>query len=282
MSSLQWDDLRVVLAVADEGSAQRAAASLSVRASTVSRRISAVEEALGTRLFDRLKTGYRPTKLGLRVLERAREMKRVATELTLDVLEGDDRMDGSVCLTAAEHMMDLLTDPLLQFARTHPEITLTVRWGSFIADVAQHEVDVAVRMAASCPPGLVGRRVADVPFGVFGSIDYLAAEASPHQVIGEDDLATPPNWAPASGRVAIRTNTLLWTQRAVEAGLGLARLPLFMRSPRLQLVEEVLVPKTFSLWVLKHERLRAVARVQAVTSFLADALSERRDFIEGR
>ena len=61
---MQWDDLRFVLAVTEEGSAQRAAVTLSVRASTVHRRISAVEESLGVRLFDRLKTGYRPTRLG--------------------------------------------------------------------------------------------------------------------------------------------------------------------------------------------------------------------------
>ncbi|WP_236000613.1 helix-turn-helix domain-containing protein, partial [Bradyrhizobium uaiense] len=63
-SPLDWNDLRLVLAVAREGSLSGAARKLGVTHSTVFRRLGTIETAIGTRLFERFRDGYAPTPAG--------------------------------------------------------------------------------------------------------------------------------------------------------------------------------------------------------------------------
>ena len=74
MSQLDWSDLRHALAVGQLGSVAAAARRLGVNATTVQRRLDALEAALGARLFDRSRTGWRPTEAGAAVLDQARRM----------------------------------------------------------------------------------------------------------------------------------------------------------------------------------------------------------------
>ncbi|MDX1576662.1 MAG: LysR family transcriptional regulator, partial [Kiloniellales bacterium] len=72
---LDWDDLRIALAVAETGSLSAAARSLGLSHSTVLRRLSAFEAKIGVRLFERQPRGYAPTAAGLEARETARRME---------------------------------------------------------------------------------------------------------------------------------------------------------------------------------------------------------------
>ncbi|EGC99966.1 LysR family regulatory protein, partial [Burkholderia sp. TJI49] len=61
---ISWDDLRLVLAVAQAGSLAGAARRLGVSHATVFRRLAALEAGLRVRLFERTRTGYAPTPAG--------------------------------------------------------------------------------------------------------------------------------------------------------------------------------------------------------------------------
>ena len=141
---------------------------------------------------------------------------------------------------------------------------------------------MAVRMTTAPPEALVGRRICGIDVGVYGSDDYLRSNPSPHRVIGEDDLHSPPSWAPADATVALRSNHLGFTLRAAAYGLGLARLPCFLAAsePALRLFGEPLAVSGFGLWTLTHERLREVARVRFVMDTVARALGAHRDAFE--
>ena len=76
--ALNWDDMRIFLAVAREGNLSAAARALKVTQPTVGRRLKAVEERLATRLFDRLPDGFAPTASGAALLPLAEEMERAA------------------------------------------------------------------------------------------------------------------------------------------------------------------------------------------------------------
>lgn len=73
-----WNDVRLIIACADLGSFARAAVALGIDQTTVSRRINAMEEALGRPLFTRRRSGATPTAVGYAMLERARQMEALA------------------------------------------------------------------------------------------------------------------------------------------------------------------------------------------------------------
>ena len=101
MASLDWDDLRVVLAVAEAGSLAGASRALQVNHTTALRRLDALEARLSTRLFERQRSGYLPTEAGELVADEARAIAPRVDELERRLLGRDLRLSGSVRLTTA-------------------------------------------------------------------------------------------------------------------------------------------------------------------------------------
>ena len=280
---MQWDDLKIALALDEHGTSAGAARALGVTSSTINRRLAALQEALGVRLFERLRGGVQPTEAGQRLLEHARAIERQAARLELSVLGGDQKLSGVVCLTLPFSIQELIEDALVRFSQAHPEVELIVRCDEHHADLSQREADVAIRLTAEPPPVLIGRRLCRVPFGVYGSRQYLEQAPSPHHLIGEDDGQHPPWWS-QGGVVVMRSNHLSWALRAARRDLGLARLPCFVGDacPELLRVGPLIPTGGFGVWVLTHEQLRHTARVRRLVSALTDALLLHQDRFEGR
>ncbi len=281
---MKWDDLKVALAIERGGSAAAAATALGLTASTVHRRIAALEASLGAQLFDRLKTGYQPTVAGRRVLKHAATMQQQATELVFGAAQGDQSLSGPLRLTVPSHILTMLTPTLGRFALKHPDVELAVIVRDSHLDLSQRQADVAVRLTPAPPETLVGRRACDMSTAVYASHEYLNAPPSPHRLVGEDDARTAPDWAPENGRVVSRANALFWTLQATVLGLGLGRLPCFMGDahPALRRFSPPIEPQDYyGVWVLTHARLRTVARVKALTDTLFDALRNERPLFEG-
>ncbi len=93
-----WDDLKFVLAIANAGSLTKAARSLGVTHSTVSRRLSALEEEIGARLFDRLPEGFTPTTAGEEAVEAARRMELEVLALDMRIAAKDAELEGPLRL----------------------------------------------------------------------------------------------------------------------------------------------------------------------------------------
>jgi len=122
---MQWDDLRIFLAVARDGSISGAAKRINVQHSTVSRRIKVLEQQLGTRLIERKASGYELTSAG-------EELKLAASKMEVEVLEvegalggEEDRPTGVLRVSAINNMASSVLMPIFaRFSVKYPEIEL--------------------------------------------------------------------------------------------------------------------------------------------------------------
>lgn len=130
---------------------------------------------------------------------------------------------------------------------------------------------------------LVGRRIGQLDFAIYGASDYCAThpgtDLTQHDWIGLDNAHAPlrqrfEQFLPGI-RPAVRSNSIACTVRLAKAGLGLAILPCAIADQKPYLVRVADLPDSFSLdlWLLTHEDLRHTGRIRAVLDFLAAALS---------
>lgn len=290
-----WDDLRLVLAVARAGSLSGAARALGIAHSTVFRRLGAVEQTMGVRLFERFRDGYAPTPAGERV---ARVAGGVADEvLSLELrFSGEDlRPSGQVRITTTDTISAIVIRHLPKLRRSHPDIRIDIVISNAVANLTRREADIAVRPTAKPPETLIGRRVADIAHAIYASRAHLSRhrdrELAAHNWIGLDDSLADTvigGWISANvpdNRVSCRVDALPALRDAASAGLGLALLPCYLGDGALslgRLTQKTLAEPRSALWLLTHKDLRRTARIRAVMEFLAAALGSERALLEGR
>jgi DNA-binding transcriptional LysR family regulator len=294
-----WDDLRTVLALARSGGLAGAAAALGVNQSTVFRRVNRLEARLAVRLFDRLQSGYVATADGERLLEAAERMEEEATALDRAITGSDCRLSGLLRVTSSETTAShILTRHLAGFRRQHPGIEIELIVENRVLSLTRREADVALRPTRPSENGLFGRKLSDIAWAIYGSLEYFAAHGRPveaadlagHALIGWDEPQTygaVTRWlakAAPGNRPAYRSNSLLNQRDAVRAGIGVAALPCFLGDGEAGLVRVIgPVPALVrELWLVTHEDLRRTARVEAFFATMGAAIKEDRPLLEGR
>lgn len=302
MAGLDWGDLRHVLAVGQLGSVGAAARRLGVNATTVQRRLDALEHSLGARLFERSRTGYQPTEAGALVLEQARRMADQADEIERRVLGRDRELTGALRVTTAFVVMEhLLPQPLAAFATAYPGIEVEVVENGFLVDLArrhadagpaQLQADVALRLSANVAEHLVGR-----PLGMTHCRVYALRGAAglPQSVQPMPALLRDAPWVAferdatqrvydrwmrthlAQARVRVRVDIFNAAAAMLRTGIGVGVLPTFVaeRHPELLAVSDVIPELSVPVWMLTHPDLRETARVRAFMQHVGDALAQR-------
>jgi DNA-binding transcriptional LysR family regulator len=294
-SGIDWDDLRLVLAVAREGSLSGAARRLGVTHSTVFRRLGAIEQRIGVRLFERFRDGYAATPAGETAARVASQMADEVLSLERRLSGLDLRPSGTVRIATTDTISTLLMKHLPNLRAAYPEITVEVSASNIMANLTRREADIALRPTPDPPDLLVGRRLADIGHAIYASPDYLARHGSKnlgdHQWIGLDDaLATTVigRWMHdnvGDARIALRVDALPSLRDAARAGMGVALLPCYLgdEDDQLRRALPATVPEARSaLWLLTHSDLKRTARIRAVMDFLATALGSERALFEGR
>jgi len=300
MRNLDWDNLRIVLAIADAGSIVAAARRLGVTHSTVLRRINAFEERLGARIFERLASGYKLTPGGEEMVAVARGMAEELVALERHVAGRDRRATGTVRFTTTDSLLaTVVMDLLPRLREVHPEVQLEISSASGMLDLAAREADVALRATAKPPDSLVGWRLCDLGFAIYGAASHrrkALASTEPAR------LAAEPAWiAPSGGisgsrvgdffnrhrgrfRVAARFDSFRAIHDAIERDIGIGFLPCYFGDsrPSLKRLSPVFDELTIGLWLLTHRDLRAVPRVRAVMDFFNAALAPRKALFGGR
>jgi DNA-binding transcriptional LysR family regulator len=296
---IDWNDPRYLLAVARAGSTAAAARALGVNQSTVVRRVAALEAAIGLRLFDRGRAGYRLTADGQALLEQAQGVEAAVQALTRRAAALDSSLAGSLRVTTAEGMALGLVPQLLQeFHRRHPDIQVNLLIEDRYNDLSDGRAEIALRAG---PPGngaLVGRKLSDQSWAVYGSRDYLAAAGSPatpgalngHRLVGfEGQIAdiTPARWlrsvAPAC-EIACRSNSVLGLLLAAQSGLGLALLPCQIGDGAADLVR-VIDPQPGLIggfWILTHPDLQRRPKIRAFFDFMTKEIVKHRPLLLGK
>lgn len=287
-----WDDLRFVLAVSRTGNLQKAAAALGVNHSTMFRRLNGLEQTLGSKLFERLATGYRPTDSGRRFLEAAERMETEALALDRDLTGRDTRLTGTVKVTASETLaFGILTGEIARFREAHPGIAVELMVDNRVLDLSRREADVALRAARPAQGDLFGRKLADISWRFYASPAFLDAHGKPRTLRDLDKRpliswgeATQPTKAAAwlaknlgAASVGYRTGSLVNQFMAAKAGIGLALLPTYLGGGDAGLVAILppLADLRTELWLVTHRSLKDTARVRAFMDIVGDGVKKR-------
>jgi DNA-binding transcriptional LysR family regulator len=291
---LDWDDLRVVLAVAREGTLSGAARYLRVTHSTVFRRLAVIEQTLDVRFFERFRDGYVATPAGEAAALLGERFSDEIAQLERRLLGQDMRPTGIVRIATSNTIWPLVCDHLHEFRDRHPEIVPELTISNGMANLTRREADIAIRPVPELPEHLIARRITGIAHAPYASPDYLRQNNNPdlgsHRWIGLEDTATPTvigRWLRQhvrSGNIALTVDELPALRDAACAGLGLAVLPCYLgdSDERLRRAAIILpdIPRSV-LWLLTHDDLRRTARVRAVMDFFAAALSRHRALLEG-
>ncbi len=292
---MNWDDLRIVLAVFREGTLSGAARQLNVTHSTVFRRLGAIEEGSGVRLFERFRDGYVPTPAGETAAETAARLEDAV--LTLDrKLSGQDlRPSGVVRITTTDTLGTFLMRHLPAMRAVYSEIHFEVAISNAMANLTRREADIAIRPTLEPPDILVGRRVANIAHAIYGSNAYLSRhkeiELSAHDWIALDDALASTvigRWFYENLRaphISCRVDTLTALRDAALAGFGLALLPCYLGDPTPglhRLAQRTMTEPRSALWLLTHEDLRRTTRIRATLDFLAKAFASERALFDGK
>jgi DNA-binding transcriptional LysR family regulator len=294
---LSWDDFRYVKAIADTRSLGGAAQSLGVNHSTVFRRLGQIEQHLGSRLFDRGRSGYAPTPCGEDMVRLAERVAEDITAFERRVTGQDLRPSGELRITTNDMvLLHLLTDILVEFRHAYPEIMLDIVVSNTLLNLTKRDADVAVRATYQAPDALSGLQIGTIAWAVYGPKAMagkpfdVATDAPQHDWVGFADqvaIARAAKWFRDhhvdERRLVYKLNTLLGLAEAVAGGVGLALLPCFVGGamPGLVRLCPPLPELSGELWLLTHPDLRNTARVRAFIDFCAAEMAKRRALMEG-
>ena len=292
---MNWDAIRIFLAVARAGTLRGAAEALTVNHATVARALGMLETNLETRLFDRSRLGLKLTQAGEDLIETAERMQSEAQTIQRRLLGRDALPSGRVRVSVPPLLAyKFLAGPFTEFARTYREIDLDVSITNRFADLSRREEDVSIRIARDVEDDVVGRRLIQYVKGVYASPAYLEArpdlcigDGADAEWIGWGDDDPKPDWVRASPfpnaplRHAMPEAVL--QLEAAAAGLGLTYLPAFIgdSDPRLQRVPGIEPFEDRSIWLLLHGDLRNTARVRAFVDFMAEKILKKRKLLQG-
>jgi molybdate transport repressor ModE-like protein len=283
-----WNDIRCFLAVARDGSTLAAARTLGVNQTTVARRIEALEAALDLKLFERGKTGSRLTEAGQALLGSAEALERSAQTLKDQAAAHARGLSGVVRVTTNETLSSFCLMPAMpEFNRLFPDIQVEIVIEDRILDLKAGEADVSVRATRQVTdPALIVRRVADVPWAIYASRDYVARHGKPNEpedlndhalLGGEDRMAGVHSvkWmmdqAPRA-KVRLRSSTLSNLFQAVRNGMGCGPLPCLVVGRDPQFVACMRTPEIDGIFMVTTPALRDQPRVRAFLDFMAPNL----------
>jgi DNA-binding transcriptional LysR family regulator len=295
--TLAWDDFKLVRLIAEAKGLAGAADRLGVNHSTVFRRLGQLEEAIGTKLFERHRTGYALTAAG-------EEMAALAERMDDDVAGFARKLAGQVLSPAGELrvttndtlLTHLLTPLFARFCQRCPDVRLDVVLSNQALNLSKRDADVAIRATDTPPETLVGRRAATLAWALYGraadfpqpgTLDLPTLSTRAWVALGDNlgavKAARFVRERVAPERIVYKVNTVLGLTEAVEAGIGIGPLPCFIADARPALVRLAPPNPDFStgLWLLTHPDLRHSARVRVFLDFLAAEIAKLRKFLEG-
>ncbi len=295
--NLAWDDFRLVKAIAEARGLAGAAADIGVNHSTIFRRLGQLEEALGTKLFERHRSGYAATPAGEEMAALAVRLDADITSFTRRLVGREIAASGELRVTTNDSLLiHLLTPIFARFRAQHPAVQLDVVLANQALNLSKRDADVAIRATDDPPETLVGRRAATIAWALYGRRDEFDGSS-----LDLATLTTTRNWVSlgenlshvkavrflrrevSPEQIVYRVNTVLGLAEAVEAGIGIGHLPCFIGDGRADLVRLAPPVADFSasLWLLTHPDLRQSPRVRVFLDFVSAAIAARRPEIEG-
>jgi DNA-binding transcriptional LysR family regulator len=286
---MDWNSLKVFLAIARRGSLSGAAKELGVNHSTIFRRLNTFEQETGSQLFERIDNRYELTSLGHELLDVAQNIEDSFDGINRHIVGNDFQPKGSVKITAPNNIAyRYLPRYISEFNILYPEIHIELLVSNQEFNMSNRQADIAVRATPSPPEHLIGRQVSILQWSVFGSKRYEDKfglpkdinELKSHSLIGATGaMSRLPAfiWLDKhfAHQVKTRCDDLTAMSYFVEAGQGLAFLPDDQLRPEILKLFSVKDSKPSYLWLLTHPDLRNVERIKLVMQYLTKAFSEQ-------
>lgn len=296
---MNWDDLKFFLEVARTRTASSAARRLGVDYSTVSRRISALEKALGTLLFERSRaSGFVLTAEGQHLLGYAESLESTLQTACEQVSGASLALSGHVRIGSTEGFGSYFVAPQLGgFQDIYPNIAIDLLPVPHFISLSRREADIAITLERPERGPYVCSRLCDYALKLYATPEYLERHPSIHGVDDlsrhsfityVDDLAFSPELLYLESIVpnassALRSTSVVAQYLATLQGRALAILPCFLAGPDARLVEvladEVKVTRQF--WLYYREDLRKLKRITLVADYLRACAERNRAFLLG-
>jgi DNA-binding transcriptional LysR family regulator len=278
-----WNDLRYFLAISRAGTLAGAARELGVEHTTVGRRLTALEQTLGVKLFTRGPNGFVATREAEDVLPLAQEIADRIDRIERRAARGDEKIEGIVKLTTSEALSGYFVKRLGALREKYPSLLVEVLSGNRPYDLMRGEADLAVRIHTATEPDLIARKVVTTNWTMYACKAYVERKGtpvSPEELAGHDIIAYDASLAAVPGaawlethakgaNIAFRANSIISALNAAIVGMGLAVLPCFLGDDEptlVRLTDRFLGSREVMLVV--HPDLSKVARVRAVMDFI--------------
>lgn len=288
---MNWDDVRIFLAVARNGQILGAAKALNLNHATVSRRLAALEQAIGSTLFMRRTNGTELTAQGEQFLAHAEAMES-ASLAAAEAVDANSDIEGIVRIGAPDGFgVAFLAPRLHELVERHPMLRIELVPVPRAFSLSRREADIAVTLERPREGRLVARKLTDYSLGLYASRAYLDTYGTPssledlrsHRLVGyvEDLLYTASldytAAFSAEWRSQIAVSSAMGQTEAVRWGAGIGILHAFMASSDGNLVR-VLPEHSLkrAYWTVLHEDFRNMKRVTLVSDFLTEIVSRER------
>jgi DNA-binding transcriptional LysR family regulator len=291
----EWSDFRILLALARGGSVAGAARELGVDSSTISRRLAALEDAIGARLLMRGGREFAWTTEGRAALKAAETMEQAIAEVTRTCRSAALDASGSVRVSMPPAFVPILFAKLMPLVREQfPQLKLEISGDYDRRDLAKGDADIAVRIARPTEPDLIGKRAVDVGWCVYTSTDYSARRAPPTDlealrqhalVLYKETMHNiePFRWLePYRGSEVVRVDNIEVATQLILGSSGIGLLPALVEHGAPALVRVFPAPLiTGAGWILYHEAARDTARVRIVAQVLLEFFEREAELFSG-
>ncbi|MDR9812687.1 LysR family transcriptional regulator [Rhizobium hidalgonense] len=289
---MNWDDVRIFLAVARTGQILAASKRLGLNHATLSRRLTSLEEALKTRLFIRRTNGCELTAEGELFLASAERMETEMLAVQASLGHTDTAIAGTVRVGAPDGFgVSFLAPRMGRLIERHPELKIQLVPVPRSFSLSQREADIAITLERPEQGRLVSSKLTDYTLGLYASRDYLGSHGTPGDI---DALKTHPRIGYVedliftaslnfSGEVmrswdaSFEISTSIGQTEAVRSGAGIGILHDYIarQYPELQrILPDISIRRAY--WTTYHETARDLVRVRSVADFLQELISAER------
>ena len=292
MQDLNWNDVRVFLAVADAGQLGRAAQKLKLDPTTLGRRLKRLEQRLEVTLFERTRSGQVLTEAGEALLTQAEGMAELAHRID-EAAVSHSGISGTLRLSVSEGFgSQFLTPYLHSFAQQHPALTIELVGNSGFLSPSRREADIAVMLSRPKAGPVLCKKLSDYRLKLYASRSYLEQHGTPETPTDLQQGHTLVSYVPdllyapelnylddfhAGLEAQIRSSSINAQHRLVEAGAGIGVLPCFIADKSTNLVvvcPEKIVERNF--WIITHRDTQGLSKVRAGKEWLAECVRQGR------
>lgn len=280
-----WDDLKLFLAVARLGGLSAASRNTGVSAATLGRRVTVLERSIGEPLFERLATGYRLTATGEGLLERAEDVEAAMRGL---VAWRQGAVGAEVVrVSAGTWTSAFLSRHIGRLWQVEDRVRLELVTANMKVDIGRRAADIGIRSARPTEPGLAGRQIGRVAYGIYSGRQLINGIKAGFfvGVAGEAASLASARWLEAhhGDRIAVRGNDPHSVKELIAAGAGLGVLPCFVgdSDPRLVRTAPIIAELETEQWLVTHHEDRHLKPVRRTAGRIAALMAEHRALFAG-